>query len=108
MYRNKLIYYITGIFAFSALIINLYPSISPDHTAILTMIHLPLMLWFITGIAYLGDKWKSRDGRMKFIRFSGESFIYGTLIILGLIVLMLFIMMIFSSIGIDAESFIEN
>lgn len=105
---KKLLAYITGIFVFSGLVINLYPSYDPHHTAILTGIHLPIMLWFVTGVAYMGKNWQSTKARMNLIRFTGESIIYGSLIMLGLMVLMLFTMMIFESIAIDAERFLEN
>lgn len=45
---------------------------------------------------------------MDFLRFTGESVIYGSLLMLGLMVLMLFTMMIFQSINIDIEPFVEN
>jgi len=105
---KKLIGYITTIFVLTGVIINLYPSYDPNHTAMLTGIHLPIMLWLVTGVAYLGDKWRTKKGRMNFIRFTGESVIYGSLIMLGLMVLMMFIFAIFESIAIDAEGFFEN
>jgi len=106
--NKKLIVYITGIFAITALVINLYPSYKPNHTAMLTGIHLPIMLWLVTGIAYIGEKWKTKEGRMDFLRFTGECFIYGSLIMFGFFVLMMFTSLIFQSIAIDIESFMEN
>ncbi|MGM0437674.1 MAG: permease prefix domain 1-containing protein [Bacillota bacterium] len=106
--NKKLIGYVSGIFAVTALIINLYPSYEPNHTAMLTGIHLPIMLWLVTGIAYIGDEWKTKKGRMDFLRFTGECFIYGSLIMFGFFVLMMFTSLIFQSISIDIEIFIEN
>ncbi|MTI62237.1 MAG: hypothetical protein FH762_20010 [Firmicutes bacterium] len=106
--NKKLTWYISGIFVLTGVIINFYPSYSPHHTAILTGIHLPIMLWLVTGVAYMGEKWKNKKSRMDFIRFTGESIIYGSLIMLGLMVLMIFTAAIFESIGIDIERFIEN
>jgi len=106
--NKKLVLYITGVFALTGLIINLYPSYSPNHTAMLTGVHLPIMLWLVTGVAYLGEEWRAKKGRMNFIRFTGESLIYGSMIMLGLMVLMMFIFAIFESISIDAEVFFEN
>ena len=106
--NKKIIIYISGIFALTALIINLYPSYEPNHTAMLTGIHLPIMLWLLTGIVYIGEKWRNKKGRMDFLRFTGECFIYGSLIMLGFFVLMMFTALIFQSISIDIESFIEN
>lgn len=105
---KKLIGYIAVIFVLTGVIINFYPSYSPNHTEILTGIHLPIMLWLVTGVAYMGEKWRTSKGRMNFIRFTGESVIYGSLVMLGLIVLMMFTAAIFESIAIDIEKFIEN
>ena len=66
------------------------------------------MLWLVTGAAYMGENWRTSKDRMDFLRFTGESVIYGSLLMLGLMVLMLFTMMIFQSINIDIEPFVEN
>jgi hypothetical protein len=99
---------ILGIFAGAAILINAYPSHSPNNTELLTALHLPLFLWLITGAAYIGEDWRSRQGRMNFIRFTGEAVIYGTLIFCGLIVLAMFTQAIFFAIQIDASWFIQN
>lgn len=97
---------ILGIFMVSALVINLYPSNEPNHNEILTAIHLPIFLWLVTGVTYIGYNWRNSKERMNFIRFTGESFIYGLLIACGVLVLCLFTMLIFSAIGIDLETFV--
>lgn len=99
---------IMGIFALAGILINLYPSFAPKDTELLTAIHLPLFLWLITGVAYMGLEWKSARGRMNFIRFTGESVIYGTLIFCGLVVLAMFTQAIFFAIQLDASWFIQN
>ncbi len=104
----KMIAIILGIFAASAFLVNIYPSYSPDNTKLLTALHLPLFLWLITGVAYIKSDWRNSQERMNFIRFSGESVIYGTLIFCGLIVLAMFTQAIFFAIQIDASWFIEN
>lgn len=103
---KKLTLSILGVFLISAILINTYPSYSPNNTLILTTIHLTIFLWLMTGITYIGPKWKDSKERMNFIRFTGECFIYGVLITCGVIVLCLFTLMIFSAIGIDLETFI--
>ena len=55
------------------------------------------------GIAYAGGRWGETAGRMDFVRFSGELFIYYALIALGGGVLIAFTMGMFKAIGIDAE-----
>jgi len=60
------------------------------------------------GIAYAGGRWSQVSGRMDFIRFSGELFIYYVLIALGGGVLCAFMALTFKSIGIDIEPFFES
>ncbi len=59
------------------------------------------------GIAYAGARWRQVAGRMDFIRFSGELFIYYVLIALGGGVFTGFTLMIFKAIGINAEPFVQ-
>ncbi|MDD3654053.1 MAG: permease prefix domain 1-containing protein [Desulfotomaculaceae bacterium] len=106
--ETKAWWMIFGIFALAAVVVNIYPSYAPHHTAMLSGLHLPLFLWLLTGAAYIGRDWQGRQGRMNFIRFSGEAFIYAVLVMAGVMVLGVFTMAIFESIGIDAEVFFEQ
>src|ERR687894_1766657 len=91
-----------GVFA------NVYPFATEGYTEALTALHLPIALWLVVGIAYAGGRWGQVAGRMDFIRFSGELFIYYVLIALGGGVLMASMSIIFRSIGIDVEPFFES
>ena len=77
-------------------------------TGALTALHLPIALWLLVGIAYAGGRWRQVNGRMDFIRFSGELLIYYVLIALGGGVLTGFIALTFTSIGIDIEPYFES
>jgi Domain of unknown function (DUF4153) len=90
-----------GVFA------NVYPLIPNGSTEVLSALHLPMALWFAVGIAYAGTRWRQVAGRMDFVRFSGELFIYYVLIALGGIVFTGFTLMIFKAIGINAEPFVQ-
>ncbi len=80
----------------------------PGDTEMLTVLHLPIALWLAVGIAYAGGRWSAVEGRMDFIRFSGELFIYYVLIALGGGVLGAFVSLIFQAVGIDAEPFLQS
>ncbi len=98
-------------FVAASVFANVYPSApsaSGGHTESLTALHLPIALWLVVGIAYAGGRWSQVAGRMDFIRFSGELFIYYVLIALGGGVLTGFMALIFQSIGIDIEPFFES
>jgi hypothetical protein len=91
-----------GVFA------NAYPFTPRGRTEGLTTLHLPIALWVVVGIAYAGGRWRESVGRMDFIRFSGELFIYYVLIALGGGVLTGFMAMIFRAIGIDVQPFFRT
>ncbi|MDQ3793314.1 MAG: permease prefix domain 1-containing protein, partial [Actinomycetota bacterium] len=57
-----------GVFA------SVYPFAPGGYTERLTALHLPIALWLVVGIAYVGGRWGQVGGRMDFIRFSGELF----------------------------------
>ncbi len=108
------------VFMAYATIVNVYPSFEPHHTAMLGAVHAPilflyLLMYFYGGpdVAPRGEKksyngWRSANTRLNFIRFAGESFIYGVLIGLGGIVLILLTMGTFSLVGIDVEFFVND
>jgi hypothetical protein len=93
---------VAGVFA------NVYPFGPDSNTEALTALHVPIALWLVVGIAYAGGRWSQVGGRMDYIRFSGELFIYYVLIALGGGVLTAFMAMIFQSIGVDVEPFFES
>ena len=95
-------------FVAAAVFANVYPFAPDGSTEALTALHLPIALWLVVGIAYAGGRWTEVAGRMDFIRFSGELFVYYVLIALGGGVLTAFMVVMFDTIGIDAEPFIES
>jgi hypothetical protein len=95
-------------FAVAGVFANLFPFGSRSSTEVLLALHLPIALWITVGVAYAGGRWNEITGRMDFIRFSGELFIYYVLIALGGGVLTAFLMMMFKTIGINAEWFIQS
>lgn len=47
------------------------------------ILHIPLFLWLVTGVAFAGKEWKSSHARMAFLRYNGEVIIYTTILIIG-------------------------
>jgi hypothetical protein len=97
-----------AVFIAAAVFINAYPFDEFSDTLVLAALHLPVALWAVVGAAYAGERWKEPAGRMDFVRFSGELFIYFVLIALGGGVLIAFMMMLFMAAGIDAQDFLQN
>src|SRR6185436_5377444 len=104
--------WLAAAFIAGGVFVNIYPFARHRHgefgaTEALSALHLPMALWFAMGIAYAGARWRQVAGRMDFIRFSGEIFIYYVLIALGGGVFTGFTLMIFKAIGINAEPFVR-
>jgi len=93
-------------FAAAALLANAFPFRANSDTQTLTVLHLPIALWLVIGVAYVGSRWFSSGRRMDFVRFSGELAIYYALIGLGGVVLIAFTAMMFKSIGMNPERLI--
>jgi len=87
---------------------NVYPLKPLGALEMLTAMHLPIALWLAVGVAYAAERWNQVAGRMDFIRFSGELFIYYALIAFGGGVFTAFLLMLFKIIGIDAEPFVQT
>jgi len=97
-----------GAFVAAALVMNLTPFVPEGNTMVLAVVHLPIALWLVVGVAYAGGQWRDPRQRMNYIRFSGEWFIYYVLIALGGGVLMGITMLVFSAAGIDAERLVAT
>ncbi len=95
-------------FIAAAVAVNAFPFIRGSHTEALSALHLPMALWLVVGIAYAGGRWFQGGGRMDFVRFSGELFIYYVLIALGGGVLTAFTMMMFQAIGMKPDWIAQN
>ena len=94
-------------FVAAAVLVNALPFAPGGSTEGLAALHLPIVLVLVVGVAYAGPRWRQVAGRMDFIRFSGELFIYYVLIALGGGVLTGFMAMMFQVIGIDLEPYFE-
>lgn len=95
-------------FVAAAVIVNAYPFAPSGSTVSLASLHLPIALWLAVGIAYAGGRWREVSGRMDFVRFSGELFIYYVLIALGGGLLTGFMAMIFQAVGVDLSTFFSS
>lgn len=98
---------LVGLFALGAVGANAYPTAEDSQSIVLTAIHLPLALWFVVGLAYVGGDWRSHRKWMDFIRFTGEWLIYFALIALGGGVLVGMTIGVFRAIGVDVTDVVD-
>lgn len=94
-------------YAGAAVLINAYPWTSNSQTELLAAAHVIVALWFVVAYPYLGGRLRSHEGRMDFVRFTGEWAIYYALIAQGGAILMGLTVGILEPAGVDAERIIE-
>jgi hypothetical protein len=99
---------LAALFVLGAVGGNAYRLGDESQSIALTSIHLPMALWLVVGVAYVGGDWRSGRRRMDFIRFTGEWLIYFVLIGMGGGVLTAFTVGTFNAIGLNAEGFIQS
>lgn len=102
-----------GAYTVAVLAMNLFPwpstAYGPESTTeILAATHLPILLWLVAGIAYVGGKWRSHARRMDFIRFTGEWIVYLALLALGGIVVTGLTIASFTMLGVTDEDTIAS
>jgi hypothetical protein len=95
-------------FIAAAILVNVFPFETGGDTEPLAAIHLPIILWLVAGVAYLGGAWRGDAPRMDFVRFTGEWFIYYALIAFGGVALSGLTLGVFAAIDIDVEPFIAS
>ncbi len=92
-----------GAFIFSAIYINTLPSSS--SSSMLVYLHLPVLLWFVFGIAFTNFDFYNYEKRIEFIKYNGDlAVVYGLIAIAGAI-LTAFTIGLFSAIGINIENY---
>lgn len=106
--RPAMIAVLAGLFALGAVGANAYRLKDDSQSVEITLIHLPIALWLVIGVAYVADDWRSSRRRMDFIRFTGEWFIYFVLIAMGGGVLTSFLYATFNAIGLDPDDVISG
>ena len=90
----------------AVIVANVYPFRQFGSTELLMVLHLPIALWLVVGMAYVGGRWRNSARRMDFVRFSGELFVYFTLFACGGVVLTVLTVVMFNGIGVDVEWFV--
>lgn len=94
--------------AVTALIANLYPLGENSDALVVTVLHAPLLAWLVVVLAYTGERWRTVDGRMDAVRFTGEWCIYLTLLALGGGVLTGVVLAVLGASGVQAEEFVVS
>ena len=99
---------IAGAFFAACALMNTYPFEVDGMTTALAGLHMPIALWLVVGMAFAGSEWSAPGRRMDFVRFSGGLVICFVLIALGGGALTGLTVVLFQSIGLNADHFAER
>jgi len=105
---KKISIILISILLFTIIFVNLLSSNINDGI-ILSYLHLPILLWFLVGIAYVGNGFKSGNARLSYLKFNGEFLILYAIMAISGIILTGITMQLFSVIDMDiAEFYFSN
>lgn len=93
---------ITAVFALN-LFVTLFGFADQSSTELLAALHLPAISWLLLLPLALGNAWRSVDGAVHFLRFTGETVVYAVLIGLGGGTLVLLTSAIFGTAGVNID-----
>ncbi len=89
---------------FSILFMIVLPNQPASDSVTMSCIHVPLFLLSILAISFMASDWKDIENRLIFIRYLGEIIIYGSIILLGGVVLTTVTIGLFRLIELSIES----
>lgn len=105
----KIIAPVTAIITVCAIYINLIPYDYKSDSVTLALIHLPLLMWALTGFSFTGEEYRQNGPRVAFLKFNGDLIIMGSVFSTAVMVLSAITIGLFSAININiAEFYMEN
>ena len=93
-----------GAMLLGLIFINLLPATESD-TLLLSCIHLPLFLWSVLGVAFVGNTPGNYDRRLAYLRFNGDLLVMTALLGIAGFILSGATIGLFSLIGLQIEEF---
>ena len=105
-FHTSLLALLGAALALAAVAVNVYPFRGDGSTQLLTVLHLPILLWLVFGLAYTAGEWRNVRPVWDLIRFTGEFVVYSVLIGLGGLAFMMLTTAFFSAIGLPIEDFL--
>jgi hypothetical protein len=101
----KITAWIAGAMAVSLIYINILPGDTGNDTLVLACIHLPLLLWALTGVSFTGSDHGNYRQRLGFLRFNGDLAVMSAMLVIAGVILTGITIGLFSLIGINIEQF---
>jgi hypothetical protein len=96
---------ICGVMLVSLIYINLLPASTKSDTLILACIHLPLLIWVLLGVAFVGNNLTDNNKWPDYLRYNGDLVVMTTLILMAGGIMTGLTIGLFSLIGFRIEQF---
>jgi len=103
--KQKQLIIIAISFIISVVYINLLPNNPKSDTIILASIHLPLFLWSLTGLSFIGNDIKQFTNRLDYLRYNGDMVVLTALILIAGGILSAITVGLFGLIELNIEEF---
>ncbi|MBE7173925.1 MAG: hypothetical protein INR73_25350 [Williamsia sp.] len=108
-WKNKLsaveLVSVAGAFLFGIIFINYLPYNQESDSIVLSCIHLLLILWFVTGFAFVDGRKNNLEKRLGYLRFNGDLLVMTALIVIAGGLMTGITLGLFSLIGFNIEKF---
>ncbi|WP_347158729.1 hypothetical protein [Pontibacter chitinilyticus] len=101
----KWIVAISAILLVSLFYINALPVSTTSDTLVLACIHLPLLLWVLLGIAFVGNNLQDNNSRLDYLKYNGDLLVMTTLILIAGGIMTGLTIGLFALIGFHIEQF---
>ena len=85
--------------------INFLPNDNNSDTLVLACIHLPLLLWVLLGISFVGDELGNYEKRLDYLRFNGDLAVMSALLVIAGVLMTGITIGLFALIGFRIEEF---
>ena len=105
---RRIVLSVVGVFAAAWLFMVLRPAPSGSDTMFLSVLHVPLLLWLVSGLAALGVSWKRPSARIAYLQLTSEVLVVTGLVLVGGAVLTALTIGLFEAIGVSVEVWYTN
>ena len=92
----------------AAIFINSIPSHINSETSLLSALHLPFLLWIITGYIFIGAKFSNSSASIHYLQHNGNWLVLSALMVITAFLFTALSVALFNLIGIDLASIYEN
>ncbi|MEI8111551.1 MAG: hypothetical protein WCH59_11215 [Chitinophagia bacterium] len=94
--------------AMSAVFINVIPAHLDSQTSLLSILHLPFLLWIVTGYIFAGARLHNTSASIEYLQHNGNWLVLSALMLITAFLFTALSVALFNLIGIDLASFYQK